>query len=65
MKNLYLDPDGVILTKDGEEAKYLKEFLKQLQMSLIAIDLLPTVAASIESLYGGRIDQLYKKIDDI
>jgi len=28
MKNLYLDLDGVILTKNGEEAKYLKEFLE-------------------------------------
>lgn len=28
MKNLYLDLDGVILTKDGEEARHLKEFLE-------------------------------------
>lgn len=28
MKNLYLDLDGVILTKDGKETKHLKEFLE-------------------------------------
>lgn len=28
MKNLYLDLDGVILTKEGEETKHLKEFLQ-------------------------------------
>lgn len=30
MKKLYLDLDGVILTKNGEESKHLKDFLGQI-----------------------------------